>query len=184
MRDPFAHRVEHSFHLDAYNLLVDHDVLSGRYHEIGRSGYRTQSVHKEWPSTEIFSLKDGTPRRQSYDLGILAPESIHAATLDDFTSGRISAAIAVELGLDYADSHLLGDIHKLTRNPVALGYIVHFSRKRTRRSTQVEQAILRRPDKIKTAFVHLDVKTGDGTYKRIFDSQIRPWRYTPDAPSS
>src|SRR5690349_12913065 len=94
---PFIHRVEHSLHVRFAQLLGEWEHLRGLY-PIGASGFRTQLIHKEWP--EARPRRKGTEetrRRGNVDLAILTPAQLAQATLDQFTEGRISAPIVVEL---------------------------------------------------------------------------------------
>lgn len=159
---PFTHRREHSLHVDLYQSLRSQPLLSRRY-EIGVTGFTTRLVHKEWPSTQRFSLSGKQkPKRQSYDIGVLSPQSLRSISVNQFTDGVPPAMIAIELGLDYSFGHLKGDIEKLKRNAVRHAYVVHFSRIRTRLSRQIEELIRETSEttKIKTAFAHLDVDKG------------------------
>ena len=109
-------------------------------------------MHKEWPSHSPFSSDRGTrERRQSYDIAVLDPRDVASGSLKDLIEGRFRAPIAIELGLDYSLQHIDGDLAKLERNVVRHPYVVHFSRKRTRRATQVEESVLR-AHRARTAF--------------------------------
>src|SRR5690348_4298111 len=48
-RDPCIHRVEHSLHIQLFNMLAESAELGGAPHPIGRTGFSTGLIHKEWP---------------------------------------------------------------------------------------------------------------------------------------
>jgi hypothetical protein len=78
-----------------------------------RAAFLTQLLHKEWPEF-IPRKKAGEPmralRRGSFDLAVLAPSQLRAATLKQVEDGPIDAPIVIELGLDYGPVHLQGDL--------------------------------------------------------------------------
>lgn len=171
LKQPFAHRVEHSLHVDLYHSLRRQEGLADDV-AIGDTGFSTRLVHKEWPSHSPFSSDRGTrERRQSYDIAVLDPRDVASGSLKDLIEGRFRAPIAIELGLDYSLQHIDGDLAKLERNVVRHPYVVHFSRKRTRRATQVEESVLR-AHRARTAFAHLDVDSGVFRWKGLNDSGI------------
>lgn len=128
---PYLHRVEHSMHVRLMEELRAHNCLAARV-PIGGSpdnGLMTQLVHKEWPETIPRRELKGD-RRGNFDIGILSPESVTTSTLDQFRDGRIRPAIAIEMGVDYSVSHLLGDAEKLINSRIPKAYIVHLDRTR------------------------------------------------------
>lgn len=172
MSHPYMHRVEHSLHIQLYNLLLRDERLQ-RPHLIGTSAFKTGLLHKEWPGqTAIVDPRTGRGRRQSYDLAILDPASVKAHTLENFSRGTYEAPIVIELGLDYSLGHLEGDLSKFDVNQVPYPYVVHFSRKRTRLAGQVEQAILNAPDRVRSVFVHLDPDQHAYRYKSLDSKSI------------
>jgi len=182
VRDPFTHRVEHSLHLDLYHLLRNEVPLQGMK-RIGDSPYRTRLVHKEWPSITPVALRGTAERRQSYDIAVLDPQAVRDASLDRFIHGRIDAAIAIELGLDYSLDHLQGDLRKLTTNPVSHRYVVHFSRKRSRLTDRIEELVTHDSD-VRVAFMHLDADLQTFRKKGLNDRDITDGRYQPSDPTS
>lgn len=175
-RQPFAHRVEHSLHVDLYHLLRSQDALAEDV-AVGDTGFSTRLVHKEWPSHSPFSSTRSTrERRQSYDIAVLNPRDVATGTLPDLVEGRFRSPIAIELGLDYSLKHIEGDLDKLERNEVMHPYVVHFSRKRTRSARAVEDSVLR-AHRVRTAFAHLDVESGIFRWKGLTDQEIRTDRY-------
>ena len=167
--NPFTHRVEHSLHVQLYELLSSRDELT-RHVPIGRTGFATQLIHKEWPET---SPRTGKGRRGSFDLAILTPGALRRVdSIDQFALGRIEAAIVVELGLGYQDDHLTGDELKVTDSEVRHPYLVHFSRVRSRRRTAVEREIERIGAPIRVAYVHYDIDTGTIARKRLAEASI------------
>lgn len=169
-RSPYAHRVEHSLHVDLYKSLHQQAIFTPEV-EIGDTGFTTRLVHKEWPSIESHSIRGDAKRRQSYDIAILHPADVVDGTLAQLTEGRFPAVIAIELGLDYSLKHLEGDLEKLERNKPAHPYVVHLSRKRTSLSPAVEAAI-ENAHGVQTAFAHLDVDARAFRWKGLFDRSI------------
>lgn len=93
---PFTHRVEHSLHVQLYRLLSRREELT-RHVPIGRIGFASQLIHKEWPET---NPRTGKGRRGSFDLAILTPGELRRVeSIDQFTLGPIEASIVPELGL-------------------------------------------------------------------------------------
>ena len=92
---PFIHRAEHSLHVRLVQLLGEWEHLQG-WHPIGDSGFKTQLIHKVWPET-MPRKKKAEPladrRRGSFDLVVPAPSQLRAATLAQFTGGRIRCAL-------------------------------------------------------------------------------------------
>lgn len=175
LRQPYAHRVEHSLHVDLYHSLREQDVLAGDV-PVGDSGFSTRLVHKEWPSHDTFSNRGTRRRRQSYDIAVLNRTDVENGSLPDLIEGRFRAPIVIELGLDYSLQHIKGDLDKLERNAVERPYVVHLSRKRTRRATAVEESVLQ-SGRVQTAFAHLDVDSREFRWKTLNDTEIRTRPY-------
>jgi hypothetical protein len=153
LANPFLHRVEHSVHAELFSRLVRHDRFAER-HQIGSTGQVTQLVHKEWPETYVDESVSAT-RKGNFDLAILAPNQLAAATLEHLRTGTVAAGIVVEMGLNYALKHLQQDEDKLRQSRVSAGYLVHLSRD-GRRDTRAEEFMLgadRQPN-IKIAYAH------------------------------
>lgn len=119
---PYRHRVEHSLHLQLFRALVAYAELDALI-QIGTSSFRTGLIHKEWPMPAV----DGD-RRGLFDLVLLTPDQLVAASLDQFRQGRIVPPVAIELGLDYGHAHLAQDLAGLVESEVPYGYVVHFTR--------------------------------------------------------
>lgn len=176
LRQPFAHRVEHSLHVDLYHSIRTAALLAQDV-RIGDSEFSTRLVHKEWPSSEPFSVRGVRERRQSYDIAVLDPRDVARGTLSDLIEGRFRSPIALELGLDYSLDHLQGDLDKLQHNSVMHPYVVHFSRRRTRHATAVEESILG-AGHARTAFAHLDLESREFRWKGLNDRAIRVTSYS------
>ncbi|MFF5081497.1 hypothetical protein ACFY36_30995 [Actinoplanes sp. NPDC000266] len=163
---PYLHRVEHSLHVRLYQLLASHPVLGSRV-SIGRSGYRTQLIHKEWPETTRRGEKNG---RGNSDLAILSPNQLAEATLPEYRNGRVAAAIVIEMGLDYGFSHLDGDHKKLVNSEAGLGYLVDF-RRSGRPDPGTRRLILDPEPPIRSAYVH---HLSEGiAFKSVGDLELR-----------
>lgn len=174
---PYLHRVEHSLHAEVFGLLKTHDALAEHAHL--RTGQQTQLVHKEWPET-LPRDNDGTPRpRGLFDLAVLSPAQLHQATLEQFRTGRIAPAIAIEIGLDYGVNHLRGDGHKLANSAVTVPYLIHLSRLPVRDTTAIEDAATL-PPPARVAYVHHDATSGHARIKRITDSAIHDHQAQPE----
>jgi hypothetical protein len=168
---PFIHRVEHSLHVRLVQLLSEWEILRGWY-PIGRSGFKTQLIHKEWPETTPRKKKSeliADRRRGSFDLAVLAPSQIEEATLEQFTVGRVDAPIVIELGLGYGEEHLRYDLAKLKNSNVQHPYLVHLSRLPSghRKATEAFIAGIKTP--VQIAYVHHDLERGE-VYSRQLGS--------------
>ena len=166
---PFIHRVEHSLHVRFAQLLGEWEHLRGLY-PIGASGFRTQLIHKEWPEAKP-RRREGTGetrRRGNVDLAILTPAQLAQASLDQFTEGRISAPIVVELGLDYTDTHLTEDLDKLENSQVSHAYLVHLSRVQSARNIAAEAAIGRAVTRTRHTGIKLAYARHDLVRRRVF----------------
>jgi hypothetical protein len=170
IRHPFLHRVEHSLHTELYQLLVSHPDL-GQLWPIGRTGYRTRLVHKEWPETYPRPAKGN--RRGNFDIALLTPDQLGRVTrLEQFTQGSIAAAIVVELGLGYGEIHLHGDSDKLKNSRVQHPYLVHFSHVRSRRHPESEAAVMAVASPLQVAYVRHDLDHGVLRLKRRADAVL------------
>lgn len=123
IENPYLHRVEHSIHCRLYQLMSTIPPLDQR---LTFGSWLTQPIHKEWP--EYLSRPERGNRRGNFDLVVLSPQAVAAASLNDFRSGEIRPCIAIEMGLDYGQSHLAGDIHKFRNSRIRDSYLVHLSR--------------------------------------------------------
>jgi hypothetical protein len=120
---PYLHRVEHSLHCELYSLLTSNRTLGRPYSLV--DGTPIQLVHKEWPETKLRPDKSG---RGNFDLVVLDPSAVSAASLADFVDGRIAPAVVIEVGLNYGEEHLLGDMEKLVNSAPPRAYLVHLAR--------------------------------------------------------
>lgn len=171
---PYAHRVEHSLHAEFYRILTGHPDLS-RHHPLGTTGYRTGLVHKEWPETVARPDKAG--RRGNFDLVVLAPTQLATvSSIDQFTRGEIAAPIVIELGLGYGETHLTGDVVKLTTSGVQHPYLVHFSHVRSRRHAATETAVMHVQAPLQIAYVRHDPTTKESHVKHLADTAIATTR--------
>lgn len=167
---PYMHRVEHSLHAQFYGILTTHPDL-GRAYPLGTTGYMSGLVHKEWPETVPRPDKAG--RRGNFDLAILTPSQLAQVTsLKQFTQGRIAAPIVIELGLGYGETHLSGDVGKLTTSGVQHPYLVHFSHVRSRLHAATEAAVMHVIAPLQIAYVRHDPITKEIHVKRLSDTQI------------
>ena len=168
LKHPFTHRVEHSLHVQLYQLLSESHQLSGM-HPIGNTGFKTQLIHKEWPETKPRPGKNG---RGSFDLAILSPHQLaNVQNIEQFIHGRIAAPIVVELGLGYQDVHLGGDVGKLLASKIQHPYLVHFSRLRSNKRSATEAMIAELRLPIKIAYVHHDIE-GKKVFCKHLDSLV------------
>lgn len=169
--EPYMHRVEHSVHAQLYARLAAHTDIFG-VQALGATGRSTQLIHKEWPET-IADTEAGSNRRGAYDLAILTPDRLVAATLDQFRYERIEATVVIEMGLNYGMTHLQQDYDKLVVNNVHTGYLVHLSRDGAR-SAEVE-SFLERTDRvtnIKIAYAHGPEVASERRIKLLDDPKV------------
>lgn len=170
---PYLHRVEHSLHTLLHSLLSKNGHLSDRVSLIG--GQETQLIHKEWPETIPRLTKEGTRKRGSFDIAILSPAQVRKATLEQFEEGRIDAPIVIEVGLDYGEPHLRQDKEKLVNSKVAVPYLLHLSRlplkDRDMKTVETELASCVAP--IRTAYAHVDTRSGKTRIKHLADTEPR-----------
>jgi hypothetical protein len=128
VKDPYLHRVEHSLHADLIAELRTYEPLQRRV-GIGRSGWATQLIHKEWPEmTPRVDRGKTIERRGLFDVVVLAPSQLGQANLEQFRQGRIAPPIVIEIGLDYGLAHLDGDVDKFVTSKVPHPYLLQFSR--------------------------------------------------------
>ncbi len=120
---PYLHRTEHSIHCRMYELLSNRAELKGHFPIGGR--WSSQLIHKEWPEYRVRPDKRG---RGNFDLAVLSPEVLEAATLNDFLDGRLCPSFVVEIGLDDKQNHLAGDIRKFRNSGIGGSYLVHLVR--------------------------------------------------------
>lgn len=174
-RQPFLHRVEHSLHVQLFMLLSAIPGLAEAY-PLGRTGYETGLVHKEWPETapRACKAKNGrTARRGSFDLVVLAPAQLAAVnSIEQFTRGVIQAPIVIELGLGYGDGHLTGDIEKFKSSQIPHPYLVHFSHVPSRRHSLVEKTVETVAPPLQIAYVRHDIGTDEVRIKNRIDPTI------------
>ncbi|MEX5635731.1 hypothetical protein [Parafrankia sp. FMc2] len=163
---PYRHRVEHSLHLALFRGLVENtelDILT----PIGTSGSRTGLVHKEWPMPA-----GDHDRRGLFDLALLTPDQLAAASLDQFRQGRIVPPIAIELGLDYGHAHLLQDLAGLVGSGVPYGYVVHLSRlAAAKEKAEIEALVHATHPNVGIAYAHLPTD-GTATVRHLRDAPV------------
>lgn len=166
---PFLHRVEHSIHARLFSLLRDQPHFD-RHFALARGEAFTQPIHKEWPETKPRPENEG--RRGSFDLAILSPTQLFDSSLKSFSTGLLDAAIVIEMGLNYGDSHLTQDAEKLVNSEVRHGYLVHLVREQ-RHESAVDSTIARLLDTatIKVAYARVD--RGQKFVKLLDEQEIR-----------
>ncbi|HEU6439536.1 MAG TPA: hypothetical protein VFC12_03765 [Terriglobales bacterium] len=165
MKDPLMHRVEHSIHARLWSLLTAQSIFKNPV-AIGSTGMRTQLVHKEWPET----LAEVAHHRGLFDLAILSPQQLVAASRKQFRQGRIDAPIVIEVGLDYGYKHLLQDHWKLLNSRVVAPYLIHLSRLHAR-EVLAETLICNPKSPVRTAYVH-HPSNGRRAVKNLNDSRV------------
>lgn len=167
LEHPYLHRVEHSLHTLLHGLLVAARPLDGT--AALATGQTTQLVHKEWPETVARPSSAGQEKRGSFDIGILSPAQVAAASLDQFRAGRIDAPVVVEVGLDYGLWHLQQDADKLIHSRVRVPYLLHLSRVPVANRDELEAALCSYPAPLRSAYAHVDVATGERRVKHLAD---------------
>jgi hypothetical protein len=176
---PFAHRVEHSWHVRLVQLLSEREVLQDWY-PLGEGGFKSQLIHKEWPETYGEELEDGTSKRRgSFDIAIVTPGQLRRASIDQFRPGRIAAPFVIELGLGYWDEHLLADHKKLRDSEIEHGYLVHLSRMPSARRTHTEKLINGMQD-VGVVYVHHDIPNRRVSYKALDGKPITEEDYSAE----
>ena len=165
---PYLHRVEHSLHAHLFRMLIDDPALAGT-HQLA-TGQRTQLLHKEWPETVPGA--PGSPRGL-FDLAVLAPTQVGAATLLQFRTGRIDAPVVVEAGLDYGREHLVQDVDKLINSEVPAPYLLHLSRLAERDQDDIERILCSLPTPLRAAYAVVDPVTGAARFKLVGQDRIQ-----------
>jgi hypothetical protein len=138
---PFLHRVEHSLHCELYALLTANRTL-GRPYPLA-DGTPVQLVHKEWPETKVRPGKAG---RGNFDIVVLDPTAVASADVAGFELGLVKPAVVIEIGLNYGESHLIGDMEKLTNSAPPRAYLVHLARNPTFHLPDVVDGLVERHD--------------------------------------
>lgn len=176
---PFAHRVEHSWHIRLVQLLSEWEELRG-WHPLKEGGFKSQLIHKEWPETYGEELKSGTSKRRgSFDIAIVTPDQLRRASIDQFRLGRIAAPIVIELGLGYWDKHLLADYKKLRDSKIEHGYLVHLSRMPSARRMYTEELISGMQG-VGVVYVHHDIPNRRVSYKALGGKLITEEDYSAE----
>jgi hypothetical protein len=174
---PFAHRVEHSWHVRLVQLLSEWEELRG-WHPLKEGGFKSQLIHKEWPETYGEELENGTSKRRgSFDIAIVTPDQLRQTSIDQFRLGRIAAPIVIELGLGYWDEHLLADYKKLKDSKIQHGYLVHLSRMPSARRRRTEEIINGMQD-VGVVYVHHDISNQRVSYKALDGKPITEKDYS------
>jgi hypothetical protein len=167
---PLGHRVEHSLHAELFQILISNPDL-GQLYQLGRTGYWSRVVHKEWPETRPRPQKGS--RRGNFDIAVLSPAQLEqVGDVDQFTQGSIAAPIVVELGLGYGGVHLAGDDEKLVNSEVQHPFLVHFSHVRSKLHEATESAIVTAAARMQVAYVLHDLSTRQFRVKRRTDQHI------------
>ncbi len=166
---PYQHRVEHSLHAELYLRMKDQAALRGEFPL--RTGEMTQLVHKEWPETRPDLSPGASGRRGAFDLAVVSPEGLAAASLERFRQGRIAAPIVIEVGLDYGQKHLEDDGKKMLKSGVRAAYLLHLSRVRDVNATAIEAYVSTPPGHLRVAYVH-HAPSGGKRYKRLDDDHV------------
>lgn len=167
---PYLHRVGHSLHVELYLRLKEQADLRGEFQL--RTGEMTQLVHKEWPETRPDLSPGASGKRGAFDMVVMSPEGLAAASLEQFRQGRIAAPIVIEVGLDYGKKHLEDDGMKMFDSGVRVPYLLHLSRVRDVNTTVIEAYVGAPPGQMRVAYVHHDPRGGT-RYKRLGDSEVR-----------
>lgn len=168
LEQPYLHRVEHSLHTLLHRLLTEHRRLSEVVPLVG--GQETQLIQKEWPETVARPSEKGTRKRGSFDIAILSPAQVRAATLEQFEEGRIDAPIVIEVGLDYGQKHLQDDMEKLRNSRVPVPYLLHLSRLPIKTAPIVEAELAKCTPPLRAAYAHVDTRAGKRRVKHLGDA--------------
>lgn len=166
---PYLHRVEHSVHARLFQLLAQQDVLSRT--AVMATGHTTQLIHKEWPEPYPRDNQGIPGTRGLFDLAILAPQQVEAATLPQFRDGRIQPPLVIEVGLDYGLSHLQKDERTLLASGVVAPYLLHLNRLPVTDRGDVETLLDAAREPLRTAYAHVDVQ--DSFVKLPGDPAVR-----------
>jgi hypothetical protein len=167
LAQPYMHRVEHSLHAELYRRMKNQADLGGEFPL--RTGELTQLVHKEWPETRPDVSAGASGKRGAFDLVVVSPEGLAAATLEQFRQGRIAAPIVIEVGLDYGHKHLEDDGKKMLDSGVRAAYQLHLSRVRDVNAEVIENYVKDPPGNLRIAYVH-NVPNRGTRCKRVGES--------------
>jgi hypothetical protein len=169
---PYLHRVEHSVHCELFRILTSHKMFSRTY-PMGR--WESQTVHKEWP--EFLPRPENGSRRGNFDIAILSPDHLRAATFADFRQGRIEPIVAIEVGLDYSlRNHLQPDVAKLKNSGIGNSYLIHLVRQDCDDDFEAVERFVTACE-IKTAYAR--VTSSKAFYKLVNDDHISVTESTP-----
>jgi hypothetical protein len=162
---PYLHRVEHSLHAEFFSMLTS-QLHFAQFYPLANGRVQTQTVHKGWPET----IAREAQKKGNFDIAIIAPAQLAAATLQDFREGRIAAPIVIELGLDYDAAHLAADEEKLVNSAVPYPYLVHLMRRSS--SDELADRILFQPTgNIRSVYV--SAATNERFYKLLSDKAVQ-----------
>jgi len=164
---PYLHRVEHSIHARLFELLRSQPPLDRFYPLCG--GVLSQPVHKEWPEAKPRPEKGN--RRGNFDIAVLYPSQLRSCKPEDFSTGRLAPAIAIEMGLNYGAGHLDGDWKKMINSGTKYGYLIHLAREENVKP-EVKQVIneIRQTQHIQVAFA--EVSRTQRFIKMLSDTEI------------
>jgi hypothetical protein len=171
---PYLHRVEQSLHSRLFQMLSTQPHFS-RLFPLGDTQTYTQTIHREWPEAKMRPSKT---RRGMFDLGIIAPDQLRRTAVADFKDGRLTAPIAIEMGVDCDVTHLADDIDKLLNSEIPYAYLVHFLRE-SYPDAQCESLILQPGGNIKITYVRL--LHGEVFFKLLGDNEIKSNPKKPNA---
>lgn len=176
LQRPYLHLSEQSLHAELFAVLT-------RAAPLDRTGllagvHPTRLVHKEWPETVPRQGPLGERIRGRFDLAVLSPEQLEAATVKEFLDGRIPAPVVVEVGLDDDLAHLSGDADKVAHSEIPAPFLLHLSRLPVtpavaREEAQIAEALERPPVGCRTVFAHIDPSTGVKRIKHSGDAAVR-----------
>ena len=165
VKRPYLHRVEHSIHCRLFQLLSDRPELQA---DLPFGHWVTQPIHKEWP--EHVPRPEKANRRGNFDLVVLSPEAVGAASRKDFRNGNICPDVVIEMGLDYGYDHLAGDVRKLANSGIRYSYLIHLARQDVTDDFEGAERLLINCG-FKSAYVrHMGTRV---RYKLIGDSSFR-----------
>lgn len=178
---PYLHRVEHSLHIDLFQMLALNPALGGRYPFCGDSEI-THCIHKEWPTEPSPNSNPQEGKRGNFDLAVLSPGKIAACSAAAFKEGRITPEIAIEMGLNYNIKHLEDDLKKILEYGVGHGYLIHLVRDKAGDIAQDEvfRIMVEHGPRVKTAYAR--VQGGQATYKLLADKELKQWPRKGDGP--
>ena len=119
--NPYAHRVEHSIHIDLFSRIATHEEVVAQRVEI-QNGHMSQLVHKERPEPSRIGK---STRRGSHDIALLPPCK---PSPEQFCLGFIRPFAAFELGLNYDVAHFDKDVFTLHYAKLPASYVIHLAR--------------------------------------------------------